>query len=553
MLTHLSIHNYTLVDQLELELHRGMSAITGETGAGKSILLDALGLTLGDRADPDRIRAGQKRADIHASFDIRRLPEAKTWLDANELGMEDECILRRVITTEGRSRAFINGFPVTLSQLKELGETLIDIHAQHEHQSLLKRETQRRLLDDFAGHQSLLTEVEIAYREWQQARTRLLSLQENAAETSARVQLLSYQVDELEQLSLAAGEFEALEGEQKNLANGEALLHTSYQLAALCGGEDQSILDGLNRALQLASELPEELKAAREATQMLASAQIQVEEAQREIERFIDSFNLDPERLQSVEERLSAIFEIARKHRVTPAELVDLHLRLASELQALTGDDGDLEQLALKVERLESAYLSRARQLSDQRAEAGKKLAKAVNQQLKKLAMEHAKLQLDLSPLDIPSSHGLEDVQIVISTNPGQPMKPLAKIASGGELSRISLAIQVVTAQTSTTPTLVFDEVDVGIGGATADVVGQLLRQLGEKAQIICVTHLAQVAGKAHNHYRVAKTTKASKVQTTLTRLNDEQKVEEIARMIGTDKVTQASLEHAREMLKESL
>lgn len=549
MLTHLSINNYTLVDHLDLELDAGMTVITGETGAGKSVMLDALGLALGDRADPDRIRSGEERADINASFDISKLKEPRNWLTEHDLLLEDECILRRVITKEGRSRGYINGQPVTLGQLKTLGEMLIDIHAQHEHQSLLKKETQRKLVDEFAGNESLTEEVRTAYHAWQSTLKRLNTLKDNAEESSARLQLLSYQVEELDQLGLQVGETAELEAEQKQLANGEAILHSSYQLAALFGGEDQSILDGLNRALHIANELPQEIPAIKETCQLLSSAQIQVEEAQLEIERHIDAFQLDPERLQAVEERLSAVFDIARKHRIKPEELTDLHLQLNEELASLTGDDSDLDALEEKVQQQQANFYQLAEQLSAQRKTAGEKLAKQVNQHLKKLAMEHAKLKVDLQTLDQPNAHGLEDVHLLISTNPGQPMKPLGKIASGGELSRISLSIQVVTAQTSSTPTLVFDEVDVGIGGATADIVGQLLRKLGGKAQIICVTHLAQVAGKGHSHLRVNKQKKGSSAITTLEKLSDDQKVEEIARMIGNDKITQASLDHAKEMI----
>lgn len=550
MLTHLGISNYTLVDHLDLELKPGMTAITGETGAGKSVLLDALGLTLGDRADADRIRAGQERAEVSATFDIARLPAARQWLKEHELDMEgDECLLRRVITAEGRSRAYINAQPVTISQLRELGQMLIDIHAQHEHQSLLKRETQCRLLDEFGGHEALVDQVGDAWRQWQSSLARYTDLKENAEETTARVQLLRYQVDELDQLGLQPGEVEQLELEQKDLANGEAILHNSYQLVALCGGEDQSILEGINRARHIAEDLPEHIPVFREVAQLLASAEIQLSEAQHELERYIDNFELDPERLQFVEERLSAIFDIARKHRVRPEELADLHHQLSEELLGLTGADGDLDQLALKVEAQEKQYLELASRLSAQRQTAAAKLAKAVNQQLKKLAMEHARLEIALAPAPKPMASGLEEVQIVISTNPGQPLKPLAKIASGGELSRISLAIQVVTAQTSAAPTLVFDEIDVGIGGATANTVGQLLRQLGDKAQIICVTHLAQVASKAHNHLRVNKLTSGKTASTTLEQLDHEQKVEEIARMIGNNRMTKASLQHAREMI----
>ncbi|MGI1678950.1 MAG: DNA repair protein RecN [Cellvibrionaceae bacterium] len=549
MLTHLSINNYTLVDHLDLELDHGMTVITGETGAGKSILLDALSLALGDRADPDRVRNGEERADINASFDISKLKEPKNWLIEHDLILDNECILRRVITKEGRSRGYINGQPVTLAQLKTLGEMLIDIHAQHEHQSLLKKDTQRKLVDEYAGHEKLASEVKNAFLDWQSTLKRFNTLKDNAEESSARVQLLSYQVNELDQLGLQPGETLLLDAEQKQLANGEAILHNSYQLTALCGGEDQSILEGLNKALHIATELPQDIPAIKEATQLLSSAQIQIEEAQHEIERHIDSFNLDPERLQLVEERLSAAFDIARKHKIKPEELTDLYAQLAEELAALSGDDGDLDLLEDKVSQQKQAYLLLAEKLSSKRKAAGEKLAKNVNQQLKKLAMEHAQLKVDLQTLEQPTANGIEEVQLLISTNPGQPMKPLGKIASGGELSRISLSIQVVTAQTSSTPTLVFDEVDVGIGGATADIVGQLLRKLGEKAQIICVTHLAQVAGKGHCHLRVNKQKKGNNVVTSLGQLSEEQKVEEIARMIGNDKVTQASLDHAKEMI----
>ncbi|MGQ9426506.1 DNA repair protein RecN [Gilvimarinus sp. F26214L] len=550
MLTHLAIYNYTLVDRLDLELHQGMTAITGETGAGKSVLLDALALTLGDRADADRIRAGQKRAEVNASFDIERLPAARQWLGDHDLDLDGECLLRRVITAEGRSRAYINGQPVTIAQLRSLGQMLIDIHAQHEHQSLLKKDTQRRLLDEYAGHQELAAQVATAYREWQATLTRFRDLKENAEEASARIQLLSYQVEELDQLALQPDEVQQLEAEQKTLANGEAILHNSYKLVALCGGEDQSLLEAMNQALQIVEDLPQDVPAFREAAQMLASAQIQVEEAQSGVERYIDGFELDPERLQFVEERLSAIFEIARKHRVQPDELPALHQNLSTELQGLAGEDGDLDRLAAKLEQLETEYRRLAETLSAQRQSAGKRLAKAVNQQLKKLSMEHARLEVDLTPGEKPAATGLEEVQLVISTNPGQPLKPLVKIASGGELSRISLAIQVVTAQTSPAPTLVFDEIDVGIGGATADTVGRLLRQLGERAQIICVTHLAQVASKAHSHLRVNKSTKGNTAMTSLEQLNHDQRVEEIARMIGNNRMTQASLDHAREMVE---
>ncbi|MDQ2076355.1 DNA repair protein RecN [Marinimicrobium sp. ABcell2] len=555
MLTHLSIQNFTLVDHLDLDLKPGMTVITGETGAGKSILLDALGQTLGDRADGQRVRTGAKRADIHASFDLSAITRAKRWLEEQDLEQEEhpeECLLRRVITSEGRSKAYINGRPVTLQQLRSLGEMLIDIHSQHEHQSLLHRETHRRLLDELAGQSALAKDVRERFRHWQALREDLAYRSANAEELSARFQLLSYQVQELDQLGLDEGELDDLESEQRTLAHAEDILQASQQLSTLCGDEEQGLSVGLHRALNLFHNLPEKSAALQEAEQLLTSAQIQVDEAQREIDRHIDNFTLDPERLQTVEERLSAIYDIARKHRVGPEQLSELEQNLRTELEQLEGGDAHLEALTQEVAKAEKQYREQAQKLSESRRKAGVKLATEVNAQLHALAMENARLEVSLTPLkDKPGAHGLEEVEFLISTNPGQTPRSLSKVASGGELSRISLAIQVITAQTSASPTLVFDEVDVGIGGATGDVVGRLLRQLGDRGQVICVTHLAQVASKGHQHLQVNKTASASSAQSTLIELTGEAKVEEIARMLGGMTITDQSLAHAREILEK--
>jgi DNA repair protein RecN (Recombination protein N) len=553
MLTHLNIQNFTLVDQLDLDMKPGMTVITGETGAGKSILLDALGQTLGDRAEADRVRMGAARADITATFDTSAIASAQEWLINNDLQQPEnphECLLRRVINNEGKSKSWINGQPVTLQQLRTLGEMLIDIHSQHEHQSLLLKDTHRRLLDEFAGQSELAKQVKLAYREWQSRLEHYVHLRDNAAEVSARFQLLSYQVNELEQLDLGTGELDKLEAEQRSLANAGEILQGSHELLALCNDDEQGLDVNLHRALHILRNMPEKSAALVAAEELLVSAQIQVEEARHEIDHHIDTFNLDPERLQIVEERLSAIYDIARKHRVRPEELPELINRLSAELAQLQGGDAKLDQLAQQVDAAEKAYLKLAEQLSNKRQKAATTLGQQVNTQLKLLSMEHAKLTVNLAPLnDKPSANGLEDIEFLISTNPGQPPKSLAKVASGGELSRISLAIQVITAQTSATPTLVFDEVDVGIGGATADVVGQLLRQLGERGQVIVVTHLAQVASKGHQHLLVSKKSTKTNAESTLELLEGEDKVAEIARMLGGAKVTEQSLAHAREIL----
>lgn len=553
MLTHLSIQNFTLVDKLDLDFKPGMTVITGETGAGKSIVLGALGQTLGDRADGQRVRNGAQRADISASFDISKIKSANKWLQEHDLHMDDtpgECLLRRVINTEGKSRSYINGQPVTLQQLRLLGEMLIDIHSQHEHQSLLLKDTHRRLLDEFAGQSELAQQVRQGFREWQSRLEHYTELRDNLAEVSARYQLLSYQVQELEQLGLQANEIEQLEAEQRTLANAEEILRGSQQLSAICSDDDQGLSVSLHRALHILRDMPEKTRSLQEAEQLLISAQIQVEEAQREIDHHIDSFSLDPERLLVVEARLSAIYDVARKHRIHPEQLAELIARLSAELEQLQGGDARIDVLAQQVADAERQFRELAQGLSVQRHKAGLKLAKQVNAQLQALAMEHARILVSLIPLlEKPGMHGLEEVEFLISTNPGQPPRPLGKVASGGELSRVSLAIQVITAQTSATPTLVFDEVDVGIGGATADVVGSLLRQLGEKGQVICVTHLAQVASKGHQHLQVSKTASKTSAESTLVALDGEAKVEEIARMLGGAKVTEQSLAHAREIL----
>jgi DNA repair protein RecN (Recombination protein N) len=553
MLTHLSIQNFTLVDRLDLDMRAGMTVITGETGAGKSILLGALGQTLGDKADGERVRSGAARADITATFDTATIADAQEWLISNDLQQPEspqECLLRRVVNSDGKSKSYINGQPVTLQQLRMLGEMLIDIHSQHEHQSLLLKDTHRRLLDEFAGQTEPAKQVRLAFSEWHSRLQHYLHLRDNAAEVSARFQLLSYQVNELELLGLQFGELEKLETEQRSLANAGDILQGSHELIALCNDDEQGLNINLHRALHILRDMPEKTASLQAAEELLLSAQIQVEEACHEIDHHIDTFNLDPARLQQVEERLTAIYDIARKHRIKAEELPELIARLSHELEQLQGGDTKLDMLAQQVAGAQKAYLQLAEKLSAERRKAAINLSKKVNAQLKLLAMEHAQLTISLTLLtDKASAHGLEDIEFLISTNPGQTPRALAKVASGGELSRISLAIQVITAQTSTTPTLVFDEVDVGIGGATADVVGKLLRQLGENGQVICVTHLAQVASKGHQHLLVSKKSTAASAESTLELLEGEEKVAEIARMLGGAKVTEQSLAHAREIL----
>ncbi|MGS2723685.1 DNA repair protein RecN [Porticoccus sp. GXU_MW_L64] len=554
MLLSLNINNFTLVDSLEVDFHAGMTAITGETGAGKSLTLDALAMAIGDRADSDRIRHGAERAEVAALFDLSAIPGAQQWLAENDFDNPDNhCLLRRLFTREGRSRGYINGQPATMQQLQQLGEQLIDIHSQHQHQSLLRRDTYRVLVDDHGGHQELAAAVSHSYRQWRDLQDRLDLLSQQSGELDARRELLGFQVDELNQLNLAEGELEQLEQKQTQLANADAILSQSHQLLNLCSDDDSfNLLSGLNQACSLTAELPGQSAATEEIADMLASARIQVEEASASLRQHIDSVELDPQQLADVEQRLSDIYQMARKHRTQPELLRDLHQDLQGQLNELCGGEQDLEQLAQQAQELRQQYLQQARKLSTQRQRAAKTLAQAVNQHLPELAMPGAQLTIELVALEEAkySPQGLESIDFLIASNPGQPAKPLAKVASGGELSRISLAIQVVAAQHSTTPTLVFDEVDVGIGGTTADVVGKLLRQLGGNGQVICVTHQPQVASRAHHHLQVSKSSDGESTQTALTSLVSNERIEEVARMLGGAKITRQTRTHAREMLE---
>ncbi|MEJ3670464.1 DNA repair protein RecN [Stutzerimonas stutzeri] len=552
MLVHLSVHNYAIVEHLDLELKRGMSVISGETGAGKSIMLDALGLTLGDRADSSVVRIGADKADILASFDLDGIPDARAWLAERDMDSEGPCILRRVITAEGRSRGYINGTPCPQGDLKALGELLIDIHSQHEHQSLLKTDTHRRLLDEYSGSQDLARQVQLAAQRWRQTRQTLERLSNSSDEQRARHQLLSYQLEELENLALGEHELEQLEQEHKNLANAEQLLGACRQVMELCSESDAgNVLSALTSSLQRLTAFQNQPQALSEAVNLLASAQIQVEEAIGELNRFVDHFDADPERQQMLEERLDTIYTLARKHRVQPSELPNLHQQLLEELEGLNADDEAVERLGEELAAYARHYEEKAGELSRNRQAAAEQLASAVEAEIQRLGMPDGRFSVQLKPAAEGEymPYGLEQVEFLVSANPGQPLRPLAKVASGGELSRISLAIQVITAQTSRVPTLVFDEVDVGIGGPTAEIVGQLLRRLGERGQVLTVTHLPQVAAQGHHHLFVHKARGTDETRTAVTELDQAGRVEEIARMLGGVDLTEQSLAHARQMV----
>ena len=552
MLVHLSVHNYAIVEHLDLELRGGMSVITGETGAGKSIMLDALSLALGDRADSGVVRPGADKADILASFDLKDIPEAAAWLAGRDLEHDGHCILRRVITAEGRSRGYINGTPCPLGDLKSLGGLLIDIHSQHEHQSLLKPDTHRRLLDEYAGAGDLARQVQLASQRWRQTRTELERLSTSGDEQRARHQLLSYQLEELANLALGENELEKLEEEHKALSNAESLLGSCRQVIDMCSESDGgNVLSALTASLNRLTATGNQPAAMQEAINLLSSAQIQVEEAVGELNRFLDNFDADPQRQQQLEERLDAIYTLARKHRIQPDELGVLQQQLMTELEGLNASDEAIERLEDELGSYLRHYQEKAQALSQVRNKASKTLATKVEKEMQRLGMPGGRFAIELRSAqnDDPQPYGLEQVEFLVSANPGQPLKGLAKVASGGELSRISLAIQVITAQTSRVSTLVFDEVDVGIGGPTAEVVGQLLRRLGEKGQVLTVTHLPQVAAQGHQHLFVHKVRGSKATRTAVRELDAASRVEEIARMLGGVDLTQESIAHARKMV----
>ncbi|MBY5921841.1 DNA repair protein RecN [Ferrimonas balearica] len=551
MLTQLTVANFAIVKFLELDFAPGMTTITGETGAGKSIAIDALSLCLGGRGEAAMVRPGAERAEISARFDVSQIPAAIDWLRSNALDEEEECILRRSIGAEGRSRAWINGNPVPLSQLKALGENLISIHGQHAHHGMLHSDTQLTLLDQYAGHHRLLQGCQDAYQQWRSIDLQLKQLREQQAQRVARAQLLEYQVQELDEFALQPGEFEAIEVEHRRLANCGTLLEQSQRaLYLLSDGDEVNVQSLLQQAISQVEALAEEDPALGDITNMLHEGLIQVQESSSELERYRDRLEMDPERFTELENRLSRAMSLARKHMVPANELAEHHQNLAEELADLASSDEQIEQLEQSREAAHAQLAEHALKLNKSRQRYARELDKLVTENLKALAMPHARFQINVEHrADAISPSGGDRVQFLVTTNPGQPLQPIAKSASGGELSRIGLAIQVITAKKVATPTLIFDEVDVGISGPTAAVVGRMLRQLGQSTQVFCVTHLPQVAGNGHNHMFVAKQSQGKSTETRMTALLGEARLQELARLLGGDTITDNTLANARELL----
>ena len=553
MLRSLNIRDFVIVDELDLDLDHGFTVLTGETGAGKSILLDALSLVLGERADPSQIREGKNKAEISALFSLDgSLKELiSNWLDEQGFNLEDDgatLILKRIIDSSGRSRAFINGGIATLNQTKELGNHLVDIHGQHAHQLLLKTGAQRDLLDHQAQLQEQVLTVKGLYQEWQAAKKQL-ELAKSAGESLQKEQeRLSWQLEELDQLAPKAGEWAEIDVEYSRLANAAKLIEGSQNALAMLSEQEGNAEELLGKAFTEIEDLAKLDSHLEDAKISLESAQIQISEATHSLNRYLQKIDVDPDRLAEVEERLKALHSAAKKFKVTPDELPTIWLDIKEKVNAIK-DSQDLAALEKNLLTTQAEYNKAAKSLSQNRNKAAKILEKLVTEAMQDLSMAGGQFVIGIEPLTEGNAYGLENIEFLVAGHPGVSPKPLSKVASGGELARISLAISVITSEASQIPTLIFDEVDSGIGGAVAETVGKRLKELGQAHQVLCVTHLAQVAAQGHQHWKVEKQSSDNSTTSSITSLNRQERVEEIARMLGGTEITDTTRRHARELL----
>lgn len=559
MLKHLYIRNFAIIDELELDFNSGLTALTGETGAGKSILLGALNLVLGDRADNDSIKQEAEFAEIVAEFDIHQLDAVTTWLVSQELNVDEECILRRRISRDGRSRAYINGTPVNLQIIRELAEMLIDIHGQHEHQSIMKSAVQRQLLDDYASHSALLESVSNLYVELKLVEDQLQYLRQTSDEQNDRLDLLRFQTQELDALALEDDEYQTLNSQHKRMANAEKLSSTVEQaINLLSENENSNVQSSLSHIINSLSDISDIDDKLIPVSEMLSEALVHVDESVSLLQNYGDDIELDPGQLARIEQRIQNILDLARKHRVEAEELPALHADLQKELDDIDHVDERLEELDSQHRELEDNYLKACEKLTQSRIKAAAKLNKNITQSMQTLGMSGGRFEVTVaSTASRRSASGLDQIDFTVTANAGQACKSIARVASGGELARISLAIQMIIANNSKIPSLIFDEVDSGIGGGIAEIVGQQLRILGQasahrKNQVICITHLPQVASQAHNHMRVEKQTKNKRTSSRVVVLDEEQRRHEIARMLSGVDITEQSLAHADEMLERA-
>jgi DNA repair protein RecN (Recombination protein N) len=555
MLESIQISNFAIIDSLNLEFDRGLSALTGETGAGKSILLDAIKLISGDRAETDNVMANKEKAEICVSFDLGDHLPARKWLQDNEMASDHECIIRRVVFANGRSKAFINGHKAPLSQLKSLSQLMLDLHGQHEHQSLLKPRAQQQLLDTYMGDNQLTADVRQKYNDWQAIRNRLEQLKLGSIEREQRIDLLNLYCQELTSLDLVEGEIDNLQNEYTRLSHaGNLLENTSNVLGLLYDNDDNTVQGLLSYCEQTLGDQLVHDKALSTSHELIASALIQIQEASNELRDYQDSIDQAPERLDWLNRRIASTQDLARKHHVPVEQLPELTRELNTELETLVNSEDNEEKLQRELDQKRSLYLNSANQLSVKRQETALSLSAQITRVMQQLSMQGGQFSIQVDELDSESSFkssGINTINYLVSANPGQPLKSLSKVASGGELSRISLAIQVILCESSRIPTLIFDEVDSGVGGGVAEIIGKKLRLLGESRQVFCVTHLAQVASQAHHHFRVDKTQKLTGTTTQVTALSPEQRLEEVARMLGGITITEQTRAHASEMIAE--
>ncbi|CUA82492.1 DNA replication and repair protein RecN [Gulbenkiania indica] len=552
MLLSLNVRNFVIVDALALDFSPGFTVLTGETGAGKSIILDALGLLLGDRAEGSLVREGADRAEISGEFDLAHRPELEAWLAENALEGDDGLLLiRRLVDRNGRSKALINGQPATLAQLREIGEYLVDIHGQHAHQSLMRSDTQRALLDAYAGSGSLAREVEAAWQAWQQARKTREAAERRSRESDVERERLAWQINELTELNLQPDEWNQINQQHSRLANAAELLQSTQQAVDLLSESDSSCLSVLSHVQTRLTRLAHLDPRLADSLSLLDSVEAELREVVYSLRDYGSAIDDDPQELIRVEQRLDLLMTTARKYRVQPAELQEKLADWQGQMAQLTAAT-DLESLSVAESACLARYRTLAEALSGKRRQAASELSERITAEMQHLAMDRARFAIELAPLAEPSAHGLESVEYLVAANAGTSLRPLAKVASGGELSRISLAMQVVISQVASVPTLIFDEVDVGIGGRVAEVVGHMLRQLGQRYQVLCVTHLPQVASFGETHWQVSKAEEAGKVVSRIRPLDEAERVHEIARMLGGAELTETTLRHAAEMLAGS-
>jgi DNA repair protein RecN (Recombination protein N) len=551
MLRRLTLRDFVIVDRLELEFSGGFGALTGETGAGKSILIDALALLLGERADAGVVRSACEKAEVAAIFALSGLPQVAQWLAANDFENDEELLLRRVVDAGGRSRAYINGSPATVQQLREVGEWLVDIHGQHAHQSLLRADAQRTLLDGHGGLSALVREVGIAFRAWQESDKALLGATEGAAALSREREQLAWQIGELELLDLSVDEWATLDLEHRRLAHAASLIEGAQCSLAVLADNEMACAGQIDQVATRLATLAEYDPTLADVADLLASAQAELSEAVSSLRRYVARVDLDPARLAELERRIDAVMANARKYRVQPPELPVLLAGWRQRLDILA-ESADLEALELRVAAARADYLQKAGELSTARQQAATAMGAAVSAIMQQLALSAGRFEVALLPLEKAAVFGLEQVEFRIGGLAGSEARPLAKVASGGELSRISLAIQVLTSRSARVSTLIFDEVDVGIGGGVAEIVGRLLRELGGERQVLCVTHLPQVAAQANWQWQVSKTTHDGVTLSAIQPLDAAGRVQEIARMLGGVEITDITLQHAGELLKAS-